>query len=388
MAPVLGGHTAWSVIAQHTRLFVAFGGLPSRTQVNYGGLWTTTCGLYAAMAAASVDSSRSPLKDDAPGVLKPRHRDPAGTDTAFMMALSHTLLVEGLLDEGFLARYCTGFERFRPYLSGASDGQPKDADCAATITGVAADVIRELARKMATVRTMLSSSWSIQRADHGEQPYWMLITLAAMLGQIGLPGGGFGFGYGAVNNIGKGTRPLPLPSLPTGRNPTERVVPVARVTDMLLAGPAFDFNGQKLTYPTSGLSLVRRQCSITAGPNRRRPAQARDHHRAGLWWTPTAAPTSSCRGATIEQRHAAPSADRMWFAMVRATAWPARTDYDICRVGRSPGRQGRLPKAAASATEDTLRQARQAVSRLGVELPGFEEFEMPHYLATSGRPRS
>ena len=28
MAPVLGSHTAWSVITQHTRLFIAFGGLP------------------------------------------------------------------------------------------------------------------------------------------------------------------------------------------------------------------------------------------------------------------------------------------------------------------------------------------------------------------------
>lgn len=46
---------------------------------------------------------------------------------------------------------------------------------------------------MAKSRTMIMAGWSIQRQRHGEQAHWMLGTLAAMLGQIGLPGGGFGF---------------------------------------------------------------------------------------------------------------------------------------------------------------------------------------------------
>jgi hypothetical protein len=58
--------------------------------------------------------------------------------------------------------------------------------------------VRTLARRMAATRTMLTASWSIQRADHGEQPYWAVILLAAALGQIGLPGGGFGFGQGVA----------------------------------------------------------------------------------------------------------------------------------------------------------------------------------------------
>jgi biotin/methionine sulfoxide reductase len=43
----------------------------------------------------------------------------------------------------------------------------------------------------------LTASWSLQRADHGEQPYCALVLVAACLGQIGLPGGGLGFGYGS-----------------------------------------------------------------------------------------------------------------------------------------------------------------------------------------------
>ena len=44
-----------------------------------------------------------------------------------MLALAHTLIAERRHDEAFLARYCNGFERVLPYLTGESDGQPKDA---------------------------------------------------------------------------------------------------------------------------------------------------------------------------------------------------------------------------------------------------------------------
>ena len=71
---------------------------------------------------------------------------------------------------------------------------------------------------MAASRTLIGVSWSVQRADRGEQPYWMTIALAAMLGQIGLPGGGFGFGYGAMHGIGDPTRQVPPPALPKGKN--------------------------------------------------------------------------------------------------------------------------------------------------------------------------
>ena len=66
-------------------------------------------------------------------------------------------------------RYCTGFERVRSYLLGETDGVLKDVHWASVITGVPAESIRSLARRMAASRTMVSASWSLQRADHGEQ---------------------------------------------------------------------------------------------------------------------------------------------------------------------------------------------------------------------------
>jgi anaerobic selenocysteine-containing dehydrogenase len=46
---------------------------------------------------------------------------------------------------------------------------------------------------------MLMSGWGMQRQQFGEQKHWMLVTLAAMLGQIGTPGGGFGLSYHFAN---------------------------------------------------------------------------------------------------------------------------------------------------------------------------------------------
>jgi len=173
---VTGPLTSWSSIALNTRLFVMFGGAnPKNTQVAKGGCaWHGTSGAFAALARAGVRVINvSPIRDDGPDAIGPEWiAIRPNTDTAMMLALAHTLLTERRHDEAFLTRYCNGFPRVLPYLTGAADSQPKDTAWAAAITGVPAETIRKLARQMAATRTMLTASWSLQRADHGEQPYW------------------------------------------------------------------------------------------------------------------------------------------------------------------------------------------------------------------------
>ena len=71
-----------------------------------------------------------------------------------------------------------------------------------------------------------------------------------MLGEIGLPGRGFGHGYGSMAETGQAPAAVDLPSVPQGRNPVSSFIPVARVADMLLdPGEPFDYDGQRLTYP-------------------------------------------------------------------------------------------------------------------------------------------
>ena len=82
----------------------------------------------------------------------------------------------------------------------------------------------------------------------------MAAVLAAMLGQIGMPGGGVGYGYAAEAAIGNPVRRLSGLTLPQGENAVESFIPVARIADMLLApGARFDYNGRKLRYPDTRL---------------------------------------------------------------------------------------------------------------------------------------
>ena len=246
--------TRWTVIAEHSDLVVMFGGMPLRnTQVSDGGVGAHRLPdrLKACAEAGVRFVNVSPLRSDTPEVLNAEWMAPRpGTDTALMMGLAHTLLTEGLHDRAFLDRYTVGFDRVAAYLTGRSDGVPKNADWAERQCGVPAGRIRALAREMAASRTMITTAAGLQRADYGEQPLWMTVTLAAMLGQIGLPGGGFGIGYGVNANVGVMERPYRWATIPQGRNPVETVIPVAMTADMLLnPGAAYDYNGQRFTFP-------------------------------------------------------------------------------------------------------------------------------------------
>lgn len=246
--------TTWRSILEHTEVVVAFGGMAVKNaSVVPGGRTRHEVGghLRAAADRGLEFHHFSPLRDDLPGPLDATWYPLApGTDTAVMLGLAHTLLEEGLADRPFLDRYCTGFERIERYLLGRDDGTPKTADWAAGIAQLDGDDLRRLARRMARSRTLVQTSWSLQRARHGEQPVWMSIALACMLGQVGLPGGGFGHGYASMGDVGTTGVTVALPTFPQGDNPVENFIPVARAADMLMRpGEKHDYDGQRLTYP-------------------------------------------------------------------------------------------------------------------------------------------
>ena len=251
---LLNQATAKSVVAEHSELVVAFGGLsPKNAAVSPGGVsrHNARSWVSAARARGCRFVSVSPLRDDTPAEAQAEWIAPRpGTDAALMLALAQVLDADGLADTGFLDRYTVGYLRFARYLRGEADGVVKDPPWAEEITGVPAARIRELAHEMAAARTMVTVSWSLQRARHGEQPLWLGVVLAAMLGQIGLPGGGFGHGYGSASLVGEPAAQVSVPRLPQGRNGVPAFIPVARIADMLLnPGAAYDYNGQRLSYP-------------------------------------------------------------------------------------------------------------------------------------------
>jgi len=259
MPRVVGTHddlfkrsTNWQVIADNTDLMVCFGGVALKNSaVNPGGATEhpTRGAMRRLRERGGKVVSFSPLRDDVDGDCEWLAPVP-GTDVAIMLALAHVLATEGLADRAFLDAYCMGYDRFERYLLGIDDGTPKSPQWAAPICGLPANELTSLARRMADGRTLVTVSWSLQRVRHGEQAPWMGITLAAMLGQIGLPGGGFGHGYGSQNELGMPPLRCRLPTLPQGPNPVTSFIPVAAVSDMLLnPGQPFDYNGRRLTYP-------------------------------------------------------------------------------------------------------------------------------------------
>ncbi|MCW2556291.1 MAG: molybdopterin oxidoreductase [Mycobacterium sp.] len=259
MPRVVGTHdnlfkrsTQWNVIAEHTDLMVCFGGIALKNSaVNPGGATEhpTRRSMQRLRERGGKVVSISPLRDDLNGDCEWLAPVP-GTDIAIMLALAYVLATEGLADRRFLDTYCTGYGRFERYLLGTTDGIPKSPQWAAQISGLSAGTLIDLARRMAGGRTLVTVSWSLQRVRHGEQAPWMGLVLAAMVGQIGLPGGGFGHGYGSQNELGMPPLRCRLPTLPQGINPVRAFIPVAAVSDMLLhPGEEFDYNGLRLTYP-------------------------------------------------------------------------------------------------------------------------------------------
>jgi biotin/methionine sulfoxide reductase len=251
---VLRRATTWKSILANTELVVAFGGM------NVKNAWVSPGGVTRHTLAPSLDEAGrrglafelfSPLRSDLPPTVAATwHPVVPGTDTAAMLALAHVLVTEGLHDTDFLERYTVGADRLIAYVVGASDGQPKSPEWAAPICGIDAATLRDLARRMAAHRTLVTVSWGLQRTQHGEQPVWMGIALASLLGQIGLPGGGFGHGYGSMADVGAPTVPYPLPTLSLGRNPVSTYIPVAQITHLLEnPGGTLDYDGKQLRLP-------------------------------------------------------------------------------------------------------------------------------------------
>ncbi len=118
-----------------------------------------------------------------------------GTDAALMLGIAHTLMTQGKHDKVFLEKYTTGYPQFEEHLTGKSDNTPKSAVWAAEITGVPEAQIVKLRSTDGGESHNADGRLGNSAPAICEQKHWMLVTLAAMPGQINTAGGGFGFAY-------------------------------------------------------------------------------------------------------------------------------------------------------------------------------------------------
>ncbi|MDE2158422.1 MAG: molybdopterin-dependent oxidoreductase, partial [Burkholderiales bacterium] len=384
-------NVTWEQIVEHSEVVLAFGGMALRNmRVASGGISRHI--ERESMRQAAERGCRfiniSPLRPDLPEEARAEWWAPQpGTDTALMLGLVHTLVAEGLHDRAFLRDFCDGWPVFEDYLMGRADGQPKTAAWAAALCGLDAGRIAALARSLPGKRVLVVVAHALQRAEHGEQPVWMGAVLAAVLGQIGLPGGGYAYALGTMAHYGKRANAVAGAALPQGTNGVDAFIPVARIADMLLhPGESFDYDGQRLAYPH--IRLV-----YWAGGNPLHHHQDINRLREALWrldtlvvhesaWTATARHADIVLPCTMtlerEDIGAAPP-DPLMVAMHRIAepVGEARDDYEIFadlaeRLGRRAAfTEGRTAREWLVHLYEMTRAALQA---RGDEAPDFETF--------------
>ncbi|HLN14740.1 MAG TPA: molybdopterin-dependent oxidoreductase [bacterium] len=223
-----------------------------------------------------------------------------GGDSALMAAMAYVMITENLYSKSFIDTYTYGFEPFRQYVMGETDKQPKTPEWAAGLTDIPADRIRAFAREYAqTPRVKISCARGIQRNDHGEQQVRMLITLAAMKGEFGLPGGGLSFEIPGFAGAGDAHVTLPGPGLfPGVANPVKQVLLDQQFAYSLLNAPVtVHHNGSTYPYPMPGKSTVKLAYWV-GGAVLNQHDQINENLRAlqtvdtiivqDSWWTPTA----------------------------------------------------------------------------------------------------
>ena len=252
---VYSAQTCWEQVAKHTEVLVFIGSDPNKNnRIEYTVADHEMFPNWEAIRKVGVKCiSINPQRTTTDEVMDAEWVPIIpNTDTALFLAMSHHLLVTNRWNRDFIQQYTVGFDRFRAYLEGKdSDGTPaKTPEWASRITGIPAARIRQLADLFASKRTQLAGSWAIQRAHHGEMPYWAIVNFACMLGNIGLPGQGVGFSwhYGGGGTPQSGA--TPPTGLSQGRNSVKKICPASRISEMLNnPGKEFTHNGSRYTYP-------------------------------------------------------------------------------------------------------------------------------------------
>ena len=111
---------------------------------------------------------------------------------AFGLGIAYTWLTEGTYDKEYVAERTIGFDEWKDYVLGKTDGVPKTPEWAEGESGIPAREIRALAREWGAKKTMLAAGglggWGgACRSATGNEWARTMIALAAMQG-LGKPG--------------------------------------------------------------------------------------------------------------------------------------------------------------------------------------------------------
>ena len=171
----------------NSKLIIMWGWNPANT------VWDPGTSLWLAKARekgikiVAID----PIFTDSAGVLADEWIPiRPGTDTAMLIAMAYVIISENLHNQTFIEKYTIGFDKYKDYVLGIQDGQPKTPEWAKEITKVPAELIRNLAKEYATKKpAALIAGWGPARTMFGEQYSRAANVLCAITGNIGINGG-------------------------------------------------------------------------------------------------------------------------------------------------------------------------------------------------------
>jgi anaerobic dimethyl sulfoxide reductase subunit A len=173
------------------------------------------------------------------------------TDTAALIAMAYVIVTENLHDRAYCDRHVLGFDNTTPsykaYVTGELDGVPKTPEWAAPLTGISSETIRRLAIEFATSKpAAIQCGYAPGRTLNGEQFHRAAFALAAITGNVGIPGGNSGVSNGATGRAAIG-------SVPIGKNPIDARVSSPLLADLLARGKAGGYPADiKMIYSAGG----------------------------------------------------------------------------------------------------------------------------------------
>jgi anaerobic dimethyl sulfoxide reductase subunit A len=204
-----------------------------------------------------------------------------GTDAAMMSAMAHVMISERLFDEKFVRSHCVGFdetqmpsgceggESYKDYILGTRDGIPKTPEWAEDITGVPRATIARIARDYAAAKpAVLYQGYGMQRRAYGEQVVRAGCVLAAITGNVGIPGGW----AGGIALQAPGGGPSWI-TFPIGENPVKVSIPSFLWTEAAVRGKAMGpeegvvgadrlTNSIKLIYAVASNAIINQHANI------------------------------------------------------------------------------------------------------------------------------
>ena len=186
----------------------------------------------ATVVTIDVRHSEAAERSDDVLLLRP------GTDAALALAMMHVIINEDRYDHAFVTQHTVGFDELARHV------QSYPPAWAATVTGIDAERIVDLARRYAGTRPAMivlggsslhkgANSWLASRA---------ISCLPALSGNLGIAGGGFGPRHGssshgqALNSIAADAQRPPGTYIPNQMSKMIDALVEGRVAAMLLFG--------------------------------------------------------------------------------------------------------------------------------------------------------